>query len=197
MLSHLFVLIGPSGSGKTTIVRKIMENNSFSDIKYNELVSFTTRPKRAREVDGVDYQFITQEEFDRLLKNEQLVEYDKYKDSYYGITDQELQTKMSIGHTFFIATFPGYLKLKEVFEKRGWYGRIHAVFISVDLDTAKKRMAARGDEQRSITERIKSYHEEMKNMNNCDYVIGNDENKDMEDVLGTIIMITGRATNYE
>ncbi len=77
---RLIVLSGPSGSGKATLLNYI---TSHTDIK--RVVTFTTREPRPGEVDGVDYNFITWDKFDRMLRDGDLVEAERvYGDYYYG-----------------------------------------------------------------------------------------------------------------
>jgi len=70
MEGNLFAISAPSGCGKTTILKKIFE--IFPDIYFS--VSATTRPKRENEIDGKDYFFLSREEFDNYLKNNEFVE---------------------------------------------------------------------------------------------------------------------------
>ena len=81
----IYILIGESCSGKDTILKSLLER----DKSLNKLISLTTRPKRENEVAGVDYNFITKEEFLRMLDDENLIEFREYKSGsgevwYYG-----------------------------------------------------------------------------------------------------------------
>ena len=85
----IFVISGPSGSGKTTIIKKLL---SFKGIKnLRKTISFTTRPKRLGEKDGIDYDFITHKEFKDKIKNNDILEYTKFIDFYYGTSIKRLK----------------------------------------------------------------------------------------------------------
>lgn len=76
----MFVMSSPSGAGKTTITRAILKNNDDAIIS----VSATTRPRRAGEVHGQDYYFVSLEEFDAMVEKGEMLEHAKVFDHYYG-----------------------------------------------------------------------------------------------------------------
>ena len=76
----MFVLSSPSGAGKTTLTKKLVENNPDFAIS----VSHTTRKPRTNEIDGKDYHFITNKEFDYLIKKNNFYEFAKIFDNFYG-----------------------------------------------------------------------------------------------------------------
>jgi guanylate kinase len=80
----VIVLIGESASGKSSIERCLVE-----DYGYNKIVSYTTRPPRAGEVDGIDYHFISTEHFESLKKQEFFAESAQYRDWHYGIAKED------------------------------------------------------------------------------------------------------------
>lgn len=85
---HIITLSGPSLSGKTEL-SKILQN----DYNYNTVVSVTTRPRRAQEVDGVDYHFLTEEEYYYLNKNNNLIQKTNYNNYNYGVSEEEVLSK--------------------------------------------------------------------------------------------------------
>lgn len=155
----LFVITAPSGSGKTTVMRSIMDN---------ELVSFTTRAMRTDEINGVDYIFITREEFQSLLDGNGLMEYTEYFGSnFYGLTQQEFDSKIAIDDCFFIAD---YIGLKQMKEK---YDNVVSIFIHCEKEDCEKNMRLRGDSEESIAKRLITYETEMSNAYKYDHIVVN------------------------
>ena len=131
----LIILFGRSCVGKTTMVRKIQE--IYGD-KIHEAVSVTTRDSRPGEIPGVDYNFITKDEFEKMLKNDELVEHIFYNGNYYGLARSAFninkvniaiiepnglkQVKQKMSNNFEIITVKmeeNDYTLLERFEKRG------------------------------------------------------------------------------
>ncbi len=113
----IFVVSGPSGSGKTTLIKKLIESKGFKKIK--KTVSFTTRPKRASERQGQDYDFIDESEFKKRLKKGDIVEYTKYLDFYYGTSKDRLNAIIEKGHNAILCLDTrGAFNLKKVFKNR-------------------------------------------------------------------------------
>ena len=80
MQNLIFILIGKSGAGKDTIMRDVMkQNNSLLNP-----VSYTSRPMRENETDGVDYHFVSNETFLKMINDGKLLEYRKYKTEFEG-----------------------------------------------------------------------------------------------------------------
>ncbi len=77
----LFVLSGPSGVGKGTVRRAVFEDEN-TNFSYS--ISMTTRTKRPGEEEGVDYYFLTKEEFELLIEKDELLDYAQFVDNYYG-----------------------------------------------------------------------------------------------------------------
>lgn len=171
MSNILFCITGPSGSGKTTIMRSIMDN---------ELISFTTRKIREGEANGEDYIFISKEEFDELYDDGMLAEYTEYGSNFYGLTIDELEEKLQLGDAFFICDNNGYNQIKDR------YDNIVSIFLYADKEDCISNMRTRGDEQLSITQRLLTYEEEIKNKGKYDYVVKN--NKGYQKVTSNIVL---------
>ena len=90
---HLVVISAPSGTGKTTLVRALLANNN----NMVASVSYTTRTKRANELDGEDYNFVTNDVFESMIANGDLLEYAKVFDNYYGTPKKEVNEQLSSG----------------------------------------------------------------------------------------------------
>ena len=90
---QLIVLSGPSGVGKSTVIAELFSQRS--NIYFS--VSYTTRQPRVGEQDGVNYNFVSREEFERMIADDELLEYAEYVDNYYGTSMKLIQEKLDAG----------------------------------------------------------------------------------------------------
>ena len=90
---ELIVLSGPSGVGKSTVIADLLQNRP--DIHFS--VSFTTRLPRTGEVDGVNYNFVSKSEFERMIADGELLEYAEYVENYYGTSLKIIRDKLEKG----------------------------------------------------------------------------------------------------
>ena len=86
-MSNIVVITAPSAAGKTTLIKKYMANHSNAVFS----VSYTTRPKRANEVDGQDYYFVDKEKFEQMINDGDFIEWASVHDNYYGTSFKELE----------------------------------------------------------------------------------------------------------
>ena len=91
---HLFIISAPSGAGKSTLCRAMRDH--FSDLLYS--ISYTTRPPRKGEQNGVDYHFIPKDEFAKGISQQQWAEWAEVHGNYYGTSAKFLDTGLSAGH---------------------------------------------------------------------------------------------------
>jgi guanylate kinase len=92
MAGKLIIISGPSGVGKTTLIDRLAER---LDAKIS--VSATTRPPSEQEKEGVDYYFLTRQEFERLIQEDQLLEHARYLDNYYGTPRRPVEETLAAG----------------------------------------------------------------------------------------------------
>ena len=94
MKGHLILLMGPTGSGKGTLVKHVQEN--FSELKF--AVSATTRKKRPGETNGVEYYFLTNDEFEQKVKNNEFLEWAEFSGNKYGTLKIEILERLEDGY---------------------------------------------------------------------------------------------------
>lgn len=157
----VYCIVGPSGSGKTTIGEAVFGREK-------ELTSFTTRPKRNGEIDGVDYYFISKEKISDMIKNSGLAEYTQYAGNYYGLTMEELFNKTAkYKQVYVIVNYDGYRQILDI------YGRnvVKGIFIHMSKDDVEKGLKNRGDQKKDIESRLKQYDSDLEKMKHFDSVV--------------------------
>ncbi len=109
---HVFVISAPSGAGKTSILRSLLNKHP----EYTFSVSATTREKRLGERDGIDYYFISSEEFEKKIAAGELLEWEQVYDNYYGTPKKNIEDTIRLGKNIFIEVeVKGALSIKKVF----------------------------------------------------------------------------------
>jgi len=177
----LIVLSGPSGVGKGTVRAAVFANNQF---QYAYSVSATTRAQRPGEVDGKDYYFVSREEFETMIQNEDLLEYAEYVGNYYGTPIQKIEENLAAGHDVFLEIeVQGAMKVKERMPE--------GIFIFLappNLEELESRITGRGtDAAHVIQERMATAKEEIELMQHYDYVVVNDQVQHAVDKINAII----------
>lgn len=165
----LIVLSGPSGVGKGTVRKAVFESEK-NDFHYS--VSMTTRPKRAGEVEGVDYYFRSREEFEAMIEAGEMLEYAEYVGNYYGTPLSYVNRTLDEGKDIFLEIeVQGAKQVKEKMPD--------GVFIFLtppDLDELKARIVNRGTDTLAVVEeRMRVAREEIELMALYDYAVVNDE----------------------
>lgn len=152
----LILFCGPSGSGKTTIVHHLLKK--FPMMRFS--VSATTRPKRENETDGIDYHFLSPEEFRTKIANNEFLEWEEvYKDRYYGSLKSEVDRILHEGNiALFDIDVVGGLNIRKN------YGRqlLDVFVMPPSVDELHKRLVARATEdEESLRKRLDKAEEEM------------------------------------
>ncbi len=164
----LVVVSGFSGSGKGTIMKELLGRYD----NYALSVSATTRGPRPGEEEGREYFFKTKEDFEKMIAKDELIEYAKYVDNYYGTPRSYVEEQLQAGKNVILEIeTQGALKVKEKFPD--------TLLLFVTPPTVKelrKRLAGRGTETSEvIEERIAQAKREAEVMDHYDYLIINDE----------------------
>lgn len=170
MSNKTVIFSAPSGSGKSTIVHHILELHPEMEFS----VSAASRAPRGKEQDGIDYYFITPEEFTKKIENNEFVEYEQvYKGRYYGTLKKEVQRIWNKGNVIiFDVDVQGGLNLKKYFGEKAL-----SVFIQApSIEVLKERLINRGtDSEADIEARISKAAEEMTYADRFDYILINDK----------------------
>ena len=165
----MFVLSSPSGVGKTTLAKKLAENNS----QFSISISYTTRKPRPNEIDGKDYYFVTQEEFDALIKKNDFYEFANIFDNNYGTHKETVIKLLSQGKdVLFDIDWQGTLQLKKIRDLN-----IVCIFIlPPNINVLRDRLLNRHKGQEELIEkRMNKFNEELSHWNQYNYVVTNDD----------------------
>jgi len=169
MSSAVLVLSGPSGAGKSTII-----NAASSEIgEYYFSVSTTTREPREGEVEGVDYCFVTKEEFEEGIKRGDFLEYAKVHDNYYGTSLKPVKEALNQGKlVIFDIDVQGHRLVREALGDRV----ISAFITPPTLKELEKRLTSRAsDLDEIVKKRLENAKEEIKAIGEYDFIIINDD----------------------
>ena len=167
----LIIISAPSGSGKSTIIGRIMQDES---LRLAFSVSATTRPRRGQEVHGVDYYYLTLEEFKEKIANDELVEYQEvYEGRYYGTPKSEVEriTGMGMNVVLDLDVLGG------VNVKRMYGDRAISIFIQPpSVEVLRERLIKRGtDSMEDIQARVYKAEFEISIGPQFDYTVINDD----------------------
>ena len=165
----MFVLSSPSGVGKTTLTKKISQNNKNFIIS----ISHTTRKPRVNEVNGKDYFFINEKEFNKLIKASSFFEYAKIFDNYYGTSKKQVLDIVDKGKdVLFDIDWQGTQQLKKIKAR----SLITFFIIPPNIETLKNRLVNRHKgEEKMINKRMEKFVEEISHWNEYNYVLINDD----------------------
>ena len=167
----LIIISAPSGSGKSTIIGRIMQDEA---LRLAFSVSATTRPRRGQEVHGVDYYFLTQEEFESKIEGDELVEYQEvYKGRYYGTLKSEVERITAMGMNVVLdLDVLGGVNVKNMYGDRAL-----SIFIQPpSVEVLRERLIKRGtDSMEDIQARVDKAEFEISIGPQFDYTVINDD----------------------
>lgn len=176
----LIVVSGPSGAGKDTICHKLIKENSNIWMS----VSMTTRKPRPLEKEGVDYFFVSSEDFLNKIKDNTFLEYASYNDNYYGTPKDKVEEKLNEGKdVILVIDINGAINIKKIIPS--------ALFIFImppDMETLKNRLIGRKTESKDkVVQRFITAYNEVNNYKKYNYVVVNDKVEDAVNKVKSII----------
>ena len=162
----LIVVSGPSGAGKDSVCNLVKEKNNNMWIS----ISCTSREIRKGEEDGINYFYLTREEFENKIKNNDFLEYAIYNNNYYGTPLYKIEENLNKGiDVVLVIEVQGALKVKKIYPD--------AIFIFIlppSMEELKNRLIKRGTEStEKILERFKTAYKEINEISKYNYVIVN------------------------
>ncbi|MEY8390751.1 guanylate kinase [Lachnospiraceae bacterium 45-W7] len=165
----LVVVSGFSGSGKGTIMKRLLAEYAET---YALSISATTRAPRPGEVHGKEYFFVSREEFEEMIRREELIEYARYVDNYYGTPRDYVIRQLEQGRDVILEIeIQGALKVKAA------YPDTLLLFVSPPgAEELRRRLVNRGTEEKAvIASRLSRAWQEAQGVENYDYFVINDE----------------------
>jgi guanylate kinase len=165
----MLVLSSPSGAGKSTIARLLLEKDKGFELS----VSYTTRPRRGSEIDGVHYHFASKREFERLRDDDAFLEWAEVHGNFYSTPREPAEIAMSEGRDMlFDIDWQGAKQIRE---------KLPADVVSVfvlppSMAELKARLLRRAeDQEKVIAQRLKNARDEIEHWREYDYVVVNDD----------------------
>ena len=177
----LIVVSGFSGSGKGTIMKQLLKKY---EAQYALSVSATTRQPRPGEVDGKEYFFRTKEQFEQMIEQEELIEYAKYVDNYYGTPKAYVEEQLAAGKDVILEIeIQGALKVKKKFPDT------LLLFVTPpSAEVLRARLTGRGTEDAvTVEKRLARAAEEADGVEAYDYLVVNDDLEVCVDEVQSII----------
>ena len=178
---NLVVISGPSGCGKGTVIQGVLKKYSNSWLS----ISCTSRSIRQGDVPNQTYYFLSREEFEYKIKENDFLEYAEYAGNYYGTPKEYIEEKLQKGIDVLLEIeIQGALKIKEKIPE--------AIFIFImppSMKELKKRLISRGTETKEkILSRFKTAYKEINHVNNYNYVVVNDDAEHAVDKVVSILI---------
>jgi len=169
----IFVLSGPSGSGKTTLLTRLVGDPAFKG-RLVKSISVTTRPKRRKEKEGVDYFFLKSGQFRRQRKAEKILEYTRYLGYYYATPKDFLEQTLKRGKSIILSLdLKGAARLKKLYP-----GNAVTIFIlPPSIKALRRRIEKRSPETKrdEVSNRLKLAEKEILASRHYDHCLVNKE----------------------
>ena len=185
------IIAGPAGSGKSTLCERLIQD--YSNIE--RVVTCTTRAPRPGEVDGEDYHFFSNEEFDRKVEEDAFLEWAKVHDNRYGNLKSTVQVKLE-AHIDLVMNIDvqGVRNYKKAAESNELIRqRLVTVFVTPpSFDNLRQRLRLRGDEEADIDRRMKTAAAEVSHWAEFDYAFVSESRDHDYEVIKSILLAEKR-----
>ena len=177
----MLILSSPSGAGKTTLARRLLAE----DAQVHSSVSATTRPPRPGEVDGKDYFFVTQQEFDRMAENDEFYEWAEVFGNCYGTPKAHIRAGLKEGRDFiFDIDWQG---MQQLYQKDA-QDVVRVFVLPPSLQELHRRLTERGtDSAEVIAARMDRARAEISHWDAYDYVVVNEDLDECYDLVRQIL----------
>ena len=179
----LVILSGVAGAGKDTIKKELIKRMS----NVESLPSYTSRPKREGDIPGETYHFVSKEEFEEMIKNNEFYEYDIHHNNYYGTSRKLLNDKIANGKI--IVKDIDVNGTDHLLQLLGNDTKIVTIFLRVPKEELKKRLEQRVDKPspQEVILRLNRFDYEESRISLYDYVIKNNDLEKTVQIIMTII----------
>ena len=165
----LVILSGVAGAGKDTVKQEIMKRME----NVITLPSYTSREIRNTDVEGKTYHFVTKEQFEEMIKNDEFYEYDVHHNNYYGTSRKLLNEKIKSGKIIIKdIDVNGTEHLQDLLKTNT---KVVTIFLRVPKDELERRLKERTDSPAEIRLRLSRFEYEESKINLYDYVLKNDD----------------------
>ena len=184
--ARLFVIAAPSGAGKTTLVKALTTRNP--ELRFS--ISYTTRPKRRNEADGVDYLFVNKNKFDELRTAGALLESAEVFDNFYGTSREQVNEHLENGHHVILEIdWQGAQQVREAMPEC-----VTVFILPPTREELERRLRSRGtDTDEVIQRRLRDSLSDMSHWNEFDYVIFNDDLDEAVAALESVLAGVGNS----
>ncbi len=181
-MGRLFILSAPSGTGKSTVASKLLHQVD----GLRKVITATTREPRPGEKDGVDYIFMSREEFERGIENGMFLEYAEVYGNYYGTPKDQIERNIKENvDSLLVIDVQGAFRVKEVFPEA-----VSIFLLPPSLEELRRRMIGRGYRDSNMDLRLEMAKKEIPCARFFDYVIINDFVDKAVDQIRSIILAT-------
>jgi guanylate kinase len=176
---NMFIISAPSGAGKTSLVKSLLEMVPRLYVS----ISYTTRPKRAYETEGIHYHFVDRPEFENLAQAGQFLEYAEVFGNYYGTSKSKVKEKIVAGKDIILEIdWQGTLQVKKQVQNA-----VSIYILPPSYDDLNSRLVNRGDGDSTVSRRMREARDEIIHYKEYDYIVINDDfNKALHELKSII-----------